>query len=99
MARRWVLGQEWGVNLEDSEEFKLRVWLVVTCARGSQTLVRAVGEALVCQGVGWIGPARDMYDSVESPSLMVTDVALLWQLLQTCSVHVQLERLVDETRQ
>ena len=65
----------------------------------------AVGEALLSEGVGRIGTARNVHDAVlvfgqqvEPTHLMMADVALLLQPLQDCIqvVGVQLEGLIEK---
>ena len=63
----------------------------------------AVGEALLSEGVGRIGTARNVHDAVlvfgqqvEPTRLMMADVPLLLQPLQAGIVGVQLEGLIEK---
>ena len=72
-------GGRWGRQC--GEEFQLRVRLIVA---GAQRWPGAIAEALACQEVGGVGPARDVHDpvlvlgkQVKPSRQVVADVALL----------------------
>ena len=84
----------------NSEELELRVRLVVARAEGRPC---TVGEPFARQEVSRVSPARDVGDAilvlgeqVKPTRLVVADVALLLQPLETCVVGVQVEGLVEE---